>query len=130
GHGPRRGPSAHRPLLAQAAGWEADPRRDKAPGLRHERAGTRPGPRHGRNPAGRGDGREMAGPCNGTRDARAQVPKQARLVNSWLSLFSDWTLALLPRLFLYPGGAWALFMLLWLRFASEGRRQKAEGRKQ
>src|SRR5213083_2289091 len=31
-----------------------------------------------------------------------------------LSLFSDWTLALLQRLFLYPGGLWALGALLWL----------------
>ncbi|MFL5734430.1 MAG: hypothetical protein ACJ78Q_14690 [Chloroflexia bacterium] len=33
-------------------------------------------------------------------------------MNSWLTAFSDWTLALLPRLLLYPGGLWALFMLL------------------
>jgi hypothetical protein len=37
-----------------------------------------------------------------------------------LASFSDWTLALLPRLFLYPGGAWMLAMLLALRFASGG----------
>jgi len=35
-----------------------------------------------------------------------------------LASFSDWTLALLPRLFLYPGGLWLLVMLLALRFAS------------
>ncbi len=34
--------------------------------------------------------------------------------------FSDWTLALLPRLFLYPGGVWMLAAVLGLRFASGG----------
>jgi len=37
-----------------------------------------------------------------------------------LATFSDWTLALLPRLFLYPGGLWLLAALLLLRFASGG----------
>lgn len=37
-----------------------------------------------------------------------------------LASFSDWTLALLPRLFLYPGGVWMLAALLALRFASGG----------
>src|SRR5438045_2611516 len=46
-------------------------------------------------------------------------------MNSWLPLFSDWTVALLPRLLLYPGGLWALIMLLWLRSLSGG----AEGGK-
>jgi hypothetical protein len=35
-----------------------------------------------------------------------------------LATFSDWTLALLPRLFLYPGGLWLLAALLLLRVAS------------
>jgi hypothetical protein len=39
-----------------------------------------------------------------------------------LASFSDWTLALLPRLFLYPGGLWLLVVLLALRFASGGAR--------
>ncbi len=34
--------------------------------------------------------------------------------------FSDWVLALLPRLFLYPGGAWLLAALLGLRLVSGG----------
>jgi hypothetical protein len=37
-----------------------------------------------------------------------------------LASFSDWTLALVPRLFLYPGGLWLLVALLALRFASGG----------
>jgi hypothetical protein len=37
-----------------------------------------------------------------------------------LAAFSDWTLALLPRLFLYPGGLWLLAILLLLRFTSGG----------
>jgi hypothetical protein len=37
-----------------------------------------------------------------------------------LAGFSDWALALLPRLFLYPGGAWMLVMVLWLRLVSGG----------
>jgi hypothetical protein len=37
-----------------------------------------------------------------------------------LSQFSDWTLALLPRLFLYPGGLWMLGALLWLSFVRGG----------
>lgn len=37
-----------------------------------------------------------------------------------LASFSDWTLALLPRLFIYPGGVWMLAALLALRFASGG----------
>jgi hypothetical protein len=37
-----------------------------------------------------------------------------------LAAFSDWTLALLPRLFLYPGGLWLLAALLFFRFASGG----------
>jgi hypothetical protein len=37
-----------------------------------------------------------------------------------LAGFSDWALSLLPRLFLYPGGAWMLVMLLCLRLASGG----------
>src|SRR5947209_7751164 len=41
-------------------------------------------------------------------------------MNSWLPLFSDRTAALLPRLLLYPGGLWALIMLLWLRTLSSG----------
>jgi hypothetical protein len=35
-------------------------------------------------------------------------------MDTWLPVFSDWTLALLPRLFLYPGGLWMLLMLLCL----------------
>jgi hypothetical protein len=46
-------------------------------------------------------------------------------VNSWLSLFSDWTLALLPRLFIYPGGLWALAALLGLRLVCGGLRGAA-----
>jgi hypothetical protein len=41
-------------------------------------------------------------------------------MNEYLSGFSQWTLDLLPRLFLYPGGLWALMALLWLRFVSGG----------
>jgi len=41
-------------------------------------------------------------------------------VTPWLAGFSDWTLALLPRLFLYPGGLWALLALVLLRLASGG----------
>ncbi|MEO8286726.1 MAG: hypothetical protein ABI670_09855 [Chloroflexota bacterium] len=37
-----------------------------------------------------------------------------------LAAFSDWTLALLPRLFLYPGGLWLLAALLLFRSASGG----------
>ncbi len=37
-----------------------------------------------------------------------------------LSLFSDWTLALLPRLFIYPGGLWMLAALLVLRLGVDG----------
>jgi hypothetical protein len=37
-----------------------------------------------------------------------------------LQSFSSWTLALLPRLFLYPGGLWMLAALLWLRVNSGG----------
>lgn len=39
---------------------------------------------------------------------------------SGLEGFSDWTLALLPRLFLYPGGVWLLAALLGLRVTSGG----------
>jgi hypothetical protein len=42
-----------------------------------------------------------------------------------LASFSQWTLALLPRLFLYPGGLWLLGALLLLRYTwtmGEGRR--------
>ena len=42
------------------------------------------------------------------------------MADSALSAFSDWTLVLLPRLFLYPGGIWALGVLLLLRFACGG----------
>jgi hypothetical protein len=38
-----------------------------------------------------------------------------------LSTFSDWTLALLPRLFIYPGGLWMLVALVGLRFVAGGR---------
>jgi hypothetical protein len=41
-------------------------------------------------------------------------------MTDYLAGFSQWTLDLLPRLFLYPGGLWALAMLLWLRFVSGG----------
>lgn len=34
-----------------------------------------------------------------------------------LAGFSEWTLALLPRLFLYPGGLWLLVIIAGLRFA-------------
>jgi hypothetical protein len=44
-----------------------------------------------------------------------------------LSTFSDWTLALLPRLFLYPGGLWLLAALLLVRFASSGIRSVSLG---
>ncbi|HET9495786.1 MAG TPA: hypothetical protein VFR15_16295 [Chloroflexia bacterium] len=37
-----------------------------------------------------------------------------------LAAFSDWTLALLPRLFLYPGGLFLLASLALLRLASGG----------
>lgn len=37
-----------------------------------------------------------------------------------LTNFSDWVLALLPRLFLYPGGAWMLLAVLGLRLAAAG----------
>jgi hypothetical protein len=40
--------------------------------------------------------------------------------SSFLEGFSRWTLELLPRLFLYPGGLWALVALLVLRLASGG----------
>ena len=43
-------------------------------------------------------------------------------MTSELASFSDWTLALLPRLFLYPGGLWLLVMLLALHFARGGRK--------
>ena len=39
-----------------------------------------------------------------------------------LASFSDWALALLPRLFLYPGGLALIVVLLVLRFASSGKR--------
>ncbi|MEO6457389.1 MAG: hypothetical protein ABIO92_03810 [Chloroflexia bacterium] len=39
-----------------------------------------------------------------------------------LAGFSEWTLALLPRLFLYPGGLWLLAVLVGLRFIVAGRR--------
>ncbi len=49
-----------------------------------------------------------------------------------LSAFSDWTLALLSRLFIYPGGLWMLIALLWLRLAvgmsTEYRVPSTEGR--
>jgi hypothetical protein len=35
--------------------------------------------------------------------------------------FSDWVLALLPRLFLYPGGVWLLVALVGLRVAIGGK---------
>jgi hypothetical protein len=38
-----------------------------------------------------------------------------------LAGFSDWTLALLPRLFLYPGGLWLLVALIVLLVATGGR---------
>lgn len=37
-----------------------------------------------------------------------------------LAAFSDWTLAIVPRLFLYPGGLWLLIALLLLRVTSRG----------
>src|SRR5437868_6034119 len=46
-------------------------------------------------------------------------------MNSWLGPFSDWTLALLPRLFLYPGGLWMLSMLLPLCLLPARRRSRA-----
>lgn len=39
-----------------------------------------------------------------------------------LASFSDWVLAVLPRLFVYPGGAWMLAALLILRFILGGRK--------
>ena len=41
-------------------------------------------------------------------------------MDSALSQFSDWTLALLPRLFLYPGGLWVLGALVWLNLIRGG----------
>jgi hypothetical protein len=41
-----------------------------------------------------------------------------------LSSFSDWTLALLPRLFLYPGGLWMLAALIALLIATSGRESR------
>ena len=38
-----------------------------------------------------------------------------------LAGFSEWTLALLPRLFLYPGGLWLLITILGMRFIIDGR---------
>ncbi|HYP41368.1 MAG TPA: hypothetical protein VEX13_13495 [Chloroflexia bacterium] len=38
--------------------------------------------------------------------------------------FSDWTLALLPRLFLYPGGLWMLAALIALLVAMSGRESR------
>ncbi len=38
-----------------------------------------------------------------------------------LAGFSEWTLALLPRLFLYPGGLWLLAVILGLRFSVKGK---------
>ncbi len=37
-----------------------------------------------------------------------------------IALFSDWTLALLPRLLIYPGGLWMLAALLVFRLATDG----------
>jgi len=37
-----------------------------------------------------------------------------------LASFSDWVLALFPRLFLYPGGVWMLAALLFMRLTSRG----------
>ena len=37
-----------------------------------------------------------------------------------LEQVSDWTLALLPRIFFYPGGVWLLAALVALRFAAGG----------
>ncbi|HEX9988404.1 MAG TPA: hypothetical protein VGE45_08000 [Chloroflexia bacterium] len=39
--------------------------------------------------------------------------------------FSDWTLALLPRLFLYPGGLWMLAALIALLIATNGRASRS-----
>ena len=41
-------------------------------------------------------------------------------MNPDLAQFSEWVLALLPRLFLYPGGLWLLVMLLILRVSLSG----------
>jgi hypothetical protein len=41
-----------------------------------------------------------------------------------LAGFSDWTLALLPRLFLYPGGLWMLSALIALLVATSGRESR------
>jgi hypothetical protein len=38
-----------------------------------------------------------------------------------LAAFSDWVLALLPRLFLYPGGLWLVAGLVVIRWARDGR---------
>lgn len=38
-----------------------------------------------------------------------------------ITSFSEWTLALLPRLFLYPGGLWMLAALISLFVATSGR---------
>ena len=40
-----------------------------------------------------------------------------------LAGFSEWTLALLPRLFLYPGGLWLLIVMLVFRVTGKGREQ-------
>lgn len=38
-----------------------------------------------------------------------------------LAGFSEWMLALLPRLFLYPGGLWLLAVIIGLKFVGAGR---------